>query len=168
MARPDAKTAAARAERKAHWAQVREQNAAEAAERKADVVAIADKALVPAAEEITLAEVRDETAGRLRHGNADRASRRRDWRGDGVRRCGPKDYTDRRRRQAQGIAKAKGLGIYRGRPEDTERNAGIADMLAKGVSWTTIQKTTGCSRATIAKVAARRLKPERGREGPAL
>ena len=30
-----------------------------------------------------------------------------------------KDYNDRRRRQSQGIAKAKSEGLYRGRPEDT-------------------------------------------------
>ncbi|MGA9315012.1 MAG: recombinase family protein, partial [Solirubrobacteraceae bacterium] len=40
-----------------------------------------------------------------------------------------KDYEDRRRRQAQGIAKARAEGAYRGRPEDTARNAGIASML---------------------------------------
>src|SRR6202034_116465 len=33
-----------------------------------------------------------------------------------------KDYEDRRRRQAQGIAKAKDDGAYRGRPEDVSRN----------------------------------------------
>ena len=44
-----------------------------------------------------------------------------------------KDYDDRRRRQAQGQAKAMAEGKYRGRPEDTERNAGIASMLAKAV-----------------------------------
>ena len=66
-----------------------------------------------------------------------------------------KDYEDRRRRQAQGIAKAKAAGSYRGRPEDTDRNAGIAGMLRSGMSWTAIQAATGCSRATIAKVARR-------------
>jgi DNA invertase Pin-like site-specific DNA recombinase len=66
-----------------------------------------------------------------------------------------KDYTDRRRRQAQGQAKAKAAGLYKGRPEDTERNAGIAGMLAAGQSWSTIQAATGCSRATIAKIAKR-------------
>jgi DNA invertase Pin-like site-specific DNA recombinase len=66
-----------------------------------------------------------------------------------------KDYDDRRRRQAQGIAKAKAEGAYRGRPEDTDRNAGIAGMLRSGMSWTSIQAATGCSRATIAKVAKR-------------
>lgn len=66
-----------------------------------------------------------------------------------------KDYEDRRRRQAQGIAKARAEGAYRGRPEDTARNAGIASMLRSGLSWTAIQAATGCSRATIAKVAKR-------------
>jgi DNA invertase Pin-like site-specific DNA recombinase len=66
-----------------------------------------------------------------------------------------KDYDDRRRRQAQGVAKAKAAGAYRGRPEDTDRNAGIAGMLRSGMSWTAIQGATGCSRATIAKVAKR-------------
>jgi DNA invertase Pin-like site-specific DNA recombinase len=66
-----------------------------------------------------------------------------------------KDYEDRRRRQAQGIAKAKAEGTYRGRPEDTDRNAGIAGMLKSGMSWSAIQAATACSRATIAKVAKR-------------
>jgi DNA invertase Pin-like site-specific DNA recombinase len=66
-----------------------------------------------------------------------------------------KDYDDRRRRQAQGQAKAKAEGRYKGRPEDTERNEGIARMLVFGQSWSAIQKATGCSRATIAKVAKR-------------
>jgi DNA invertase Pin-like site-specific DNA recombinase len=66
-----------------------------------------------------------------------------------------KDYEDRRRRQAQGIAKAKAAGAYRGRPEDTDRNAGIAGMLRSGMSWTAIQGAFGCSRTTIAKVAKR-------------
>jgi DNA invertase Pin-like site-specific DNA recombinase len=66
-----------------------------------------------------------------------------------------KDYDDRRRRQAQGIAKAKAEGTYRGRPENVDRNAGIAGMLRSGMSWTAIQAATDCSRATIAKVAKR-------------
>jgi DNA invertase Pin-like site-specific DNA recombinase len=66
-----------------------------------------------------------------------------------------KDYEDRRRREAQGIVKAKAAGAYRGRPEDTARNAGIAGMLRSGMSWTAIQSATACSRATIAKVAKR-------------
>ena len=66
-----------------------------------------------------------------------------------------KDYTDRRRRQAEGIAKARAEGAYKGRPEDRERHAVIAGLLAKGVSWNAVQKATGCGRATVAKVAKR-------------
>jgi DNA invertase Pin-like site-specific DNA recombinase len=66
-----------------------------------------------------------------------------------------KDYEDRRRRQAEGQAKAKAAGLYKGRPEDKTRNAAIAKMLSKGVSWSQVQDATGCSRATVAKIAAR-------------
>jgi DNA invertase Pin-like site-specific DNA recombinase len=66
-----------------------------------------------------------------------------------------KDYDDRRRRQAQGQAKAKAEGRYKGRPEDAGRNDGIARMLDAGQSWGSIQRATGCSRATIAKIAKR-------------
>jgi DNA invertase Pin-like site-specific DNA recombinase len=66
-----------------------------------------------------------------------------------------KDYDDRRHRQAQGQAKAKAEGRYKGRPEDAERNDGIARLLDAGQSWGSIQRATGCSRATIAKIAKR-------------
>ena len=66
-----------------------------------------------------------------------------------------KDYDDRRRRQAHGTARAKAEGKYKGRPADSGRNDSIASMLAAKQSWTTIQKATGCSRATLAKIAKR-------------
>lgn len=66
-----------------------------------------------------------------------------------------KDYTDRRRRQEQGQAKAKMEGRYTGRKENVARNDGIAAMLRSGSSWSVIQAATGCSRATIAKIAKR-------------
>lgn len=66
-----------------------------------------------------------------------------------------KDYEDRRRRQAQGQAKAKAEGRYKGRTENVERNDSIGRMIAAGRSWNTIQAATGCSRATIAKIAKR-------------
>jgi DNA invertase Pin-like site-specific DNA recombinase len=66
-----------------------------------------------------------------------------------------KDYDDRRRRQAQGQAKAQAEGRYKGRAEDAQRNEGIGRMIAGGQSWSTIQAATGCSRATIAKIAKR-------------
>jgi DNA invertase Pin-like site-specific DNA recombinase len=49
-----------------------------------------------------------------------------------------KDFVDRRRRQAEGQAKAKAEGRYRGRPEDSRRNGVIASLLGKGVSWSHI------------------------------
>lgn len=66
-----------------------------------------------------------------------------------------KDYEDRRRRQAQGIAAAKAEGRFKGRAENVDRNEGIAEMLRKGMSWSSIQAATGAGRATIAKIAKR-------------
>ncbi len=80
-----------------------------------------------------------------------------------------KDYVDRRRRQAQGQAKAQAEGRYKGRAEDVERNVGIGHMISAGQSWSSIQAATGCSRATIAKLAKRlRQAPEQGRSERAL
>jgi DNA invertase Pin-like site-specific DNA recombinase len=70
-----------------------------------------------------------------------------------------KDYEDRRRRQAQGQAKAKAAGLYTGRRENVARNEGIASMLRGRSSWSQIQAATGCSRATIAKIAKRTMAP---------
>lgn len=64
-----------------------------------------------------------------------------------------KDYTDRRRRQAEGIAKAKKEGVYTGRPEDLERQHRIAKLLKHGMKWSEVITTTGCSRSLVAKVA---------------
>ncbi len=66
-----------------------------------------------------------------------------------------KDYEDHRRRQAQGQEKAEVEGKYKGRAENTARNDGIAAMLRSSASWSTIQAATGCSRATVAKIAKR-------------
>jgi hypothetical protein len=57
-----------------------------------------------------------------------------------------KDYEDRRRTQAR-------RRKYKGRPENAARNAGIAAQLRAGMSWSASQLATGCSRATIAKIA---------------
>jgi DNA invertase Pin-like site-specific DNA recombinase len=66
-----------------------------------------------------------------------------------------KDYDDRRRRQPQGQMKATAEGRYTGRKENVARNEGIASMLRSGSSWSQIQAATGCSRATVAKIAKR-------------
>ncbi|QQQ13194.1 recombinase family protein [Aeromonas media] len=64
-----------------------------------------------------------------------------------------KDYTDRRRRQAQGIAKAKAEGRYKGRPIDAALHEKIQLALSAGWSYSKIEDMYKCSRATIAKLA---------------
>nr|WP_217345075.1 recombinase family protein [Noviherbaspirillum sp. L7-7A]MBV0879294.1 recombinase family protein [Noviherbaspirillum sp. L7-7A] len=66
-----------------------------------------------------------------------------------------KDYTDRRRRQQQGIEKLKAEGGYKGRKEDVERNEAIMRMLSNGDSWSHIVSATGCSRSTLSRLALR-------------
>jgi Site-specific recombinases, DNA invertase Pin homologs len=66
-----------------------------------------------------------------------------------------KDYTDRRRRQADGVLKAKAQGKYKGRPEDTELHKKIQSLLDVGKSYSQIQHLLGCSRHTISKVKRR-------------
>lgn len=66
-----------------------------------------------------------------------------------------KDYTDRRRRQAEGIVQAKFAGLYKGRQEDVERNNAIVEMLRKEMTWSDIQKATGCSRSTLSRLRKR-------------
>jgi len=71
-----------------------------------------------------------------------------------------KDYEDRRRRQRQGVEKAKMAGRYRGRPENKTRNAAIIKMLESGHSWNSIIQATGCSRSTISRLKKQPEHPE--------
>ncbi|WP_461640547.1 recombinase family protein [Labilibaculum euxinus] len=64
-----------------------------------------------------------------------------------------KDYTDRRRRQAEGIKKAQDQKKYKGRPENMELQEKIESMLNDGKSWNYIVNILGCSRGTISKVS---------------
>jgi DNA invertase Pin-like site-specific DNA recombinase len=64
-----------------------------------------------------------------------------------------KDYEDRRRRQRQGIAKAKAEGRYRGRPVDERLHASVRELLMDGKSYSKVMGIMKCSRATVAKVA---------------
>ncbi|MHA7845638.1 recombinase family protein [Serratia sp. D1N4] len=64
-----------------------------------------------------------------------------------------KDYEDRRRRQQQGVEKAKANNRYKGRPIDHELHRKVEELLTDGKSWNKIQDLIGCSRATIAKVS---------------
>lgn len=63
-----------------------------------------------------------------------------------------KDYTDRRRRQAQGIAKAKREGLYKGRRADEDRHRVIGELLDNGLSWSKVCELTGASRSTLKRV----------------
>ena len=62
------------------------------------------------------------------------------------------DYETRRKRQAQGIEKAKALGKYQGRKPDLRLRENIQLLLAEGKSWSQVQELLGCSRSTIATV----------------
>jgi DNA invertase Pin-like site-specific DNA recombinase len=66
-----------------------------------------------------------------------------------------KDYVDRRRRQKEGIVKAKSEGRYPGRPSDTELQQKIEVMLTDKKTYDYIQHILGCSRTTISKVSKR-------------
>jgi len=66
-----------------------------------------------------------------------------------------KDFTDRRRRQAQGVQKAKQQGKYKGRPQNIELQKKIEELLRDGKSYNYIQNLLGCSRHTISKVNKR-------------
>lgn len=64
-----------------------------------------------------------------------------------------KDYQDRRRRQREGIEKAKLEGKYKGRGENKALLANVEMLLKDKKSYSTIIRLLGCSRATVAKVA---------------
>lgn len=63
-----------------------------------------------------------------------------------------KDYEDRRRRQLEGIQRARDEGKYAGRRPDIERRKSVEALLLAGRSYTDIQKTLSCSRHLIADV----------------
>lgn len=73
-----------------------------------------------------------------------------------------KDYKDRRRRQAQGIAKAQSEGRYRGRQPDLERHMQIAALLDAGHSWSAVCTMTKASRATVLRVVNARKRETEG------
>ena len=67
-----------------------------------------------------------------------------------------KNYEERRRMQAQGVAKAKIEGKYKGRREDKDLHSRILQLLNDGRSYNFIERTISCSRHTISKVSKRR------------
>lgn len=64
-----------------------------------------------------------------------------------------KDYDDRRKRQKQGIERAKKAKLYKGRQVNESLHRNIERLLRSKASYNEIIETLGCSRATIAKVS---------------
>lgn len=65
-----------------------------------------------------------------------------------------KDYEDRRRRQAEGIEKAKQEGAYKGRQVDTNLRNRITTLLKDGKSIRIVAGLLECSTTTVQKVKA--------------
>lgn len=63
-----------------------------------------------------------------------------------------KDYEDRRRRQRQGIDRAKLQGRFPGKQPNKERHAQIKQLRAAGMKIDEIVKLTGAGRSTVFKV----------------
>lgn len=64
------------------------------------------------------------------------------------------DYELRRARQAQGIAKAKQGGRYKGKPVDHDLHRKIIEVSAKGFSVRGTAELVGCSPTTVQRVRA--------------
>ncbi|MBG13049.1 MAG: hypothetical protein CL553_07830 [Alcanivorax sp.] len=65
-----------------------------------------------------------------------------------------KDYVDRRRRQTQGIEKAKKQGKYRGRKPDTRKHDYVLKLREAGHSLNDVAGMTGYSKATVCRILA--------------
>ena len=62
-------------------------------------------------------------------------------------------YQDRKRRQTEGIVKAKIKGLYKGRRKDAELHRKVELSLSENKSYNMIISLLNCSSGTIAKVA---------------
>jgi len=63
-----------------------------------------------------------------------------------------KDYEQRRERQAQGIAKAKEKGAYKGRPIDADLHKRVKELLAAGLGVRATARHADCSTTTVLKI----------------
>ena len=70
-----------------------------------------------------------------------------------------KDYEDRRKRQSQGIEKAKAEGKYKGRPKNITLRKNIAALLRDGYSIKEVTKNLKCSNKTVINVKKEIAKP---------
>ena len=65
---------------------------------------------------------------------------------------GREDYENRRRRQAEGVQRAKAQGKYKGRPVDEKKHKHIRRLLISKTPWRDIESLVPCSAQTIARV----------------
>ena len=70
-----------------------------------------------------------------------------------------KDYEDRRRRQIEGIYKARESGKYKGRKVNKGLHENILALLKAGKSYSNIVELLKCSRSTISKISRSNPKP---------
>lgn len=63
-----------------------------------------------------------------------------------------KDYEQRRDRQAQGIAKAKEAGAYKGRPVDSDLHKRVRELLAANIGIRATARHAQCSTTTVLKI----------------
>jgi len=64
------------------------------------------------------------------------------------------DYEVRRKRQAQGIAKAKEAGVYRGRPKSHDLHRKVQELLGAGLSIRATARHAGCANSTVQRIKA--------------
>lgn len=62
------------------------------------------------------------------------------------------ERAESRRRQLDGIARARSQGKYKGRPVDRKKHETIHSLLQSGYSWSKVCAETGASRSTVARV----------------
>ena len=63
-----------------------------------------------------------------------------------------KDYQQRRERQAQGIAKAKSAGVYKGKPIDEGLHKRVRELLQAGLGIRATARHAACSTTTVMRV----------------
>ncbi len=63
-----------------------------------------------------------------------------------------KDYQQRRERQAQGIAKAKSAGAYKGRPIDADLHKRVRELLSANLGIRATARHAACSTTTVLKI----------------
>ncbi|EGJ7360657.1 recombinase family protein [Salmonella enterica] len=72
-----------------------------------------------------------------------------------------KDYTDRKRRQRQGVDKAKDAGKYTGRKINEELHAQIVRLVENGLSQRETAKMLKCALSTVARAMKRHREEEK-------